>query len=240
MSACRTDAQDSRPIRPHRPNLGGASPRRRRLRLWLGAASSALVLGGLLAPPPGVAQRDASDPSVSALVRALDRRMTVWRTRSRVVYVSHCRTASGGCRQRLTTFARLIGDASERHGLDPFLLAAVAVRESGMDPTAAGPAGERGIVQLHPRGSGARTRYVRSEAYRRRCARRPDACQAEVLDVGAQLLARSIDRCGTVRSGLGAYNRGECGHTGYADRVMRERQRLLRLAKRDSAVLDVD
>jgi hypothetical protein len=167
--------------------------------------------------------------------------MTVWSTETRVVYVHHCRAANGGCRQRVSTFARLIGDASERHGLDPFLLAAVAIRESGMDPSAAGGAGERGIVQLHPRGAGARIRYVTSEAYRRRCARRPDVCQDEVLDAGARLLSSTIARCGSVRDGLGAYNRGECGETDYARRVMRERQRLLRLAKSDAtSVHDVD
>jgi hypothetical protein len=198
------------------------------------------VLGATLVPPPGAAQPNR-DPSVVALARALDRRMTVWHTDSRVVYVRHCRAANGGCRQRVSTFARLIGQASERHEIDPFLLAAVAMRESGMDPSAAGAAGERGIVQLHPRGPGARIRFVTSEAYRRHCARRPDVCQAEVLDAGARLLATTIARCGSVRSGLGAYNRGQCGETDYARRVMRERQRLLRLAKTDaSSVHDVD
>lgn len=235
MSARCTAAHSARPF---------ARPPRRRLRRLLGTAASALVLGAMIAPPPGAAQPDAAqrhgDAAVVALGRALDRRMTVWRTDRRVVYVRHCRSASGGCQERVATFARMIGDASERHGLDPFLLAAVAVRESGMDPTAAGAAGERGIVQLHPRGTGARVRYVRSESYRRYCARRPDACQEEVLDAGARLLANSIDRCGGVREGLGAYNRGECGETGYARRVMSERQRLLRLAKSDGAVTNVD
>jgi hypothetical protein len=198
----------------------------------LGAAASAVVLGAMVAPA-SVAQAP-EDPSVQALTRALDRRMTVWRTDTRVVYVQHCRSAQGGCPERVATFARLIGDASDRYEIDPFLLAAVAVRESGMDPTAAGAVGERGIVQLHPRGSGARIRYVRSEAYRNRCSRRSDACQNEVLEAGARLLASNIDRCGGVREGLGAYNRGVCGETNYATRVMRERQRLLRLAKTDA------
>ena len=238
MSARKPDAQRIRTA---------ARLRRRRHRLLLGTAASALVLGAMVAPPPSAAQLEPenavqadADPAVLALARALDRRMTVWRTDQRVVYVHHCRSANGGCQERVTTFARMIGEASERHGIDPFLLAAVAVRESGMDPTAAGAAGERGIVQLHPRGTGARVRYVRSEAYRRYCARRPDACQDEVLDAGARLLASSITRCGGVREGLGAYNRGECGETGYARRVMSERQRLLRLAKSDRPVTHVD
>lgn len=180
---------------------------------------------------PAAAQETEPDDAVHALARALERRMTVWRSGDRSVYVSHCRAARGGCTERTNTFATLIGEAALRHGVDPFLLAAVAVRESGMDPTAAGAAGERGIVQLHPRGSGSSVRFVQSEGYRRRCARRADACQAEVLEAGARLLSNSIIRCGSVRSGLGAYNRGACGETRYATRVMNERQRLLRLAK---------
>lgn len=234
MGACREVAQNFHPF----PSLRWR-PSRRRLRLWLGTAASAVVLGAIVVPPPGQAQAE-NDPAVTALTRALDRRMVVWKTDTRVVYVQHCRSADGGCQRRVNTFARLIGEASERHGVDPFLLAAVAVRESGMDPTAAGAAGERGIVQLHPRGPGARVRYVTSEAYRRRCAHRADVCQGEVLDAGARLLATTIDRCGDVRAGLGAYNRGRCGETDYARRVMNERQRLLRLAKTDATIHDLD
>lgn len=204
--------------------------------LWLATTTSALVLATVVIPtPPSSAQESRVDPSVTALARALDRRMTVWRTETRVVYIQHCREAREGCPGRVATFARMIGSASEHHDLDPFLLAAVAVRESGMNPLAAGAAGERGIVQLHPRGSGAGIRFVRSESYRHYCEHQPGACQDEVLEAGARLLSRSIERCGSVREGLGAYNRGECGETDYSRRVMSERQILLRLAKADEA-----
>jgi hypothetical protein len=210
----------------------------RRLPRRIGGLTCAVILGALVSPigvSPISAQDPAPDPSVRALEVALDRRMTIWRTPVRTIHVRHCRTAAEGCEGRLRTFARMIGDASATHELDPFLLAAVAMRESGLDPSAAGQAGERGIVQLHPRGSGGRVRYVQSEAYRRNCERRPGACQEEVLDVGARLLARSIERCGSVRDGLGAYNRGECGVTDYSRLVMSERQRLLRLVKQPEA-----
>ncbi len=206
--------------------------------LRLATATSAVILATVVIPtPPLGAQENPTDPAVSALARAIERRLTVWRTESRVVYVQHCRSAREGCASRVATFARLIGDASRRHDLDPFLLAAMAFRESGMNPLAAGAAGERGIVQLHPRGPGAGVRFVRSEAYRRNCERRPGVCQEEVLDAGAQLLSRSLERCGTVRDALGAYNRGLCGATDYSRRVMTERQHLLRLAKADAASL---
>lgn len=212
-------------------------PRSRR-GLLLAMTTSAIVLAAVGIPtPPTRAQDSPTDPAIVALGRALDRRMTVWRAGSRVVYVQHCRSAPGGCARRVATFARLIGDASRRHTIDPFLLAAVAVRESGMNPLAAGAAGERGIVQLHPRGSGARIRFVRSESYRRYCEHQPGACQDEVLEAGARLLSRSLERCGGVREGLGAYNRGACGATDYSRRVMSERQRLLHLAKAESPLL---
>jgi len=225
------------------------APSERRARRWrsrrglvCAVATSALALVTVVIPtPPGAAQeipREFGDDSVLALERALDRRMTVWRSERRVVYVQHCRSALGGCPSRVTAFAQMIGAASREHTIDPFLLAAVAVRESGMNPLAAGAAGERGIVQLHPRGPGAGVRFVQSEAYRRHCERQPGVCQDEVLQAGARLLSRSIDRCGSVRDALGLYNRGECGETDYSTRVMSERQRLLRLAKSERAELD--
>lgn len=220
---------------------GGATRSARRRRWMRGALAASAIVWVTTAVPDGAAQPPDDDPSVEALVRALDRRMTVYRAGQRSVYVSHCRTTRGGCPERTAAFARMIGDAAREYRVDPFLLAAVAVRESGMNPTAAGAAGERGIVQLHPRGSGSGIRYVRSEAYRRRCAHRPDACQGEVLEAGARLLSNNIVRCGGIREGLGAYNRGVCGETSYARRVMSERQRLLRLAKRGAeTVLEID
>lgn len=220
---------------------------RNRRGLVLATITSGLALVSVVIPTPPTSAQEipgenaekVADPSITALERALERRMTVWRTDRRVVYVSHCRTAREGCLNRLTNFAHLIGSASREHDIDPFLLAAVAVRESGMNPLAAGAAGERGIVQLHPRGPGARVRFVQSEAYRRRCERQPGFCQDEVLQAGASLLSRSINSCGGVREALGAYNRGECGTTDYSRRVMRERQTLLRLAKSESAPLDI-
>lgn len=199
--------------------------------LWV--ALTTLAMAGA---PASLAQdrtppADEAERAVLALTRALEERMTVWRSTSRVFYVQHCRAAQGGCPERVSTFARMMGEAARQHRLDPFLLAAVAVRESGMNPLAAGRAGERGIVQLHPRGPGGGVQFVRSETYRARCARQPGVCQEEVLREGARLLSRAIERCGGVRSGLGAYNSGSCGQTDYARHVMSERQRLLRLAK---------
>jgi soluble lytic murein transglycosylase-like protein len=50
----------------------------------------------------------------------------------------------------VTRFAPTINAAAQRHGVDANLLAIVVLVESGGDPTARGPAGERGLMQLTP------------------------------------------------------------------------------------------
>ena len=187
-------------------------------------------------------QEEGLEEVALRLAKALEKRITVWRTPTgQVVHVSHCRGIRGGCRARIAAFARWMTELADEHGVDPFVLAAMAVRESGLDPFATGSAGEMGIVQLHPQGVGRAVRFVRSEAYRRRCARSPGACQREVLEVGARHLASAVSQCGGIAEGLGAYNTGHCGDNDYSRRVMRERSRLLELAKdRDEEPVDVD
>jgi hypothetical protein len=183
------------------------------------------------APPSGTTPTSTE----LTLARALESRMTVWRRPDgRVVYVSHCRAVRGGCRARIAAFARWIAEVSGERSIDPFVLAAMAVRESGLDPFARGPAGELGIIQLHPRGIGRGVRFITSETYRTRCARQPGACQREVLAVGASHLDTAITTCGSLEAGLGAYNSGACGETAYTRRILRERARLIELAKTDA------
>jgi hypothetical protein len=156
------------------------------------------------------------------------------------VPVAHCRYSGhpraldladpwSRCHARLTAFATIIGRAAAAHSLDPWLLLSVAIRESGLYPHAEGRVGERGIVQLHPRGVGARSRFVSSDAHFRACRRRPDACQAEVVEIGAQHLSEWIERCGSESRGLGGYNSGRCGETGYSRRVLALRETLIDL-----------
>jgi hypothetical protein len=154
--------------------------------------------------------------------------------------VAHCRYSGrpraldladpwSRCRVRLESFARLFDQAAVAHEMDPWLLVAMAVRESGLYPHAEGAIGERGLVQLHPRGIGARVRFVRNNQYFRQCRARPDGCQAEVLDEGAEHFQGWLARCGSEASALGGYNRGRCGVTGYSRRVLRVRESLRNL-----------
>lgn len=143
--------------------------------------------------------------------------------------IYHCRQAREGCDRRLTEFAHYLIDAGEKNGVDPWLLAAMAFRESGMNPFVVGAVGELGILQLHPKNKRVQNvRFVRDSSYRARCRNQPGACQREVVDRAAEILARSMEMCGgDLNSALGLYNSGKCGgNQKYADRILVERDRL--------------
>jgi hypothetical protein len=179
-------------------------------------------------------------PTSLALARAIDARLIIRESRQgEPIHVQHCRASRGGCRARVAALSRLITEASNRAGVDPFLTAAIAVRESGLNPLAVSPVGARGVVQLNPKYRGKTVPFVYDERYRAKCGLRPGACQREVLDAGLGLYAWAVDRCGgDVRKGLAWYNAGRCDkQNGYAASVLRERRRLLRLAKLTDAGL---
>ena len=173
-------------------------------------------------------------PSSLELARDIDARLIVRENRQgQPIHVQHCRVVDGGCRARIAKLSRLITEASNRAGVDPFLTAAIAVRESGLNPLAVSPVGARGVVQLNPKYRGKTVPFVYNESYREQCGRRPGACQREVLDAGLGLYQWAVTRCGgSVEKGLAWYNSGRCDkQNGYAASVLRERRRLLRLAK---------
>ena len=173
-------------------------------------------------------------PTSLALARAIDARLVVRESRDgEPIHVQHCRVSNGGCRARIATLSRLITETSNRAGVDPFLTAGIAVRESGLNPLAVSPVGARGVVQLNPRYRGKSVPFIYNARYRDNCSRRPGACQREVLEAGLGLYKWAVGRCGgDVHKGLAWYNSGRCDtQNGYASSVLRERRRLLRLAK---------
>ncbi|MFW6067286.1 MAG: transglycosylase SLT domain-containing protein [Myxococcota bacterium] len=177
-------------------------------------------------PPP------VTDGTAQRLARAFAGWVTV-RTRPDGVpiYAPQCRRFEGGCPARLAALAGMIAQEADRHDLDPFLVGAIAVKESGLDPAAVGPRGSVGILQLNPRGVGAGLRFTRDAAYRNRCARtQADACQGPIVERGVKHLADWIERCGDLVQALGGYNSGECRRTGYGRRVVHLRKRLRALA----------
>ena len=194
----------------------------------------AAALAAWLLPPCSSAQASASracpapdDAQVLDLAEALRERLRLPNGRH---YVRHCREAPEGCERRVELFAAYFVEAGRLEGVDPWLLAALAVHESALFPGAESraPFFARGIVQLHPRSrASSGVRFVRgSPAYRRRCLRRAGACQLPVVLAGARYLAAAIQRCGGELEGLGAYGSGRCGPISAARRVLRERTRL--------------
>ena len=92
-------------------------------------------------------------------------------------------------------FDLAIAAAAERHGLDPKLLHALVIVESGYDPRARSPFGAGGLTQLMPataRELGVRDRF---DPY-------------ENLVGGADYLARQMLRFGDLRLALAASNAG--------------------------------
>lgn len=172
-------------------------------------------------------------PDAEALAEAFAERLTVWRRHDGTrVLTPHCRNGPVPCEERLLAFAALIVEIAQTHDVDPILIGAMAMRESGLDPSALGRRREAGIIQLHPRGAGRDIRYVRDARYRARCQSRVDACQREVLERGIATLARGMAECGGLRGGLGAYASGHCTTSiRYIERVLEERARLRRLVR---------
>lgn len=145
----------------------------------------------------------------------------------------HCRHAPGGCESRLSTFATYLVEAGSQYGVDPWLMAAMAFKESGFNPFALGSLGELGILQINPgRRDAQNVRFVRDEYYRRRCRKEPGACQREVIQHAAQLLGRAVEKCGRdMKEALGMYNTGRCGgNKTYAKGILDTRDELLKAA----------
>ncbi|CAB4731093.1 MAG: transglycosylase SLT domain-containing protein [Actinobacteria bacterium] len=92
-------------------------------------------------------------------------------------------------------YAKLFNEASQKYGVDPVLLAAVARQESGYDPSAVSGAGAQGLMQLMPgtaAGLGVDNPFD----------------PAQSVDGAARLLRDLLDRFGRVDYALAGYNAG--------------------------------
>ena len=203
--------------------------------MYLARISSVVVLVALASV--GVAQPGATPVSADPagqLMSAMRSRVSVSQDRhtGKTIPATHCRHAVGGCDKRLGEFARYIVDVGQEHGIDPWLMAAMAFKESGFNPYAIGSLGELGILQINPERRDAKeVRFMRDQWYRQRCRKEPGNCQREVVEHAARVLGRSLELCGDVKDALGAYNTGRCGgNDRYAKRVLAERGELRRAA----------
>jgi len=202
----------------------------------------ALLLMFFVVVPASVASQDA--PTVERVQQSLLGLISTGRPGHQRPNPA-CARAHGGCDARLNAFATYLVESGARHGVDPLLLSAMAFRESSLNPFATGATrSEGGIMQINPCRSDVppevrifigpcptstqdrERRELRSRLFRRRCEREIGACQQPIVDYAARLLASCISRCGSVASGLTAYNGGGCGESDYATRVLRTRSSL--------------
>ncbi len=208
-----------------------------RIRSFVSLAILAGLALGFLATDEARAEEDPS-----ALLQKAMRQRVIINTdphTGRTVAAFHCRRAPEGCDRRLLEFAHYLTDAGQKTGLDPWLLAAMAFKESGFNPFAMGSLGELGILQLHPNNPRSRSvRFLHDEWYRKRFRREVWSCQREVVDRAAQLLAKSVELCGgNLKDALGAYNTGRCGgNVVYSKRILGERKLLRETVGLESAL----
>lgn len=103
-------------------------------------------------------------------------------------------------------YRKLFSEAAEKYGLPARLLATVAQHESSFDPNAVSSAGAQGLMQIMPL-------HGLDNPFKPK----------ENVMAGARILASYIERMGSLRLGLAAYNAGPSNHEaglGYADSIL--------------------
>jgi hypothetical protein len=169
------------------------------------------VVASLERPAPEV--RDQSANTVETIAIALRDRVSIAHDQAgHGVPAAHCREASSGCDRRMHLFAEYLVEAGQARQIDPWLLAAIAVRETMLNPFAVGSVGELGILQINPaRRDAKQVRFIRDARYRKQCRSVEGACQREIVEHAASILAQNMNACqGRTRLALGAYNSGRC------------------------------
>jgi hypothetical protein len=117
-------------------------------------------------------------------------------------------------------WCQLITRVAASHGLDPNLIGALILQESGGDPTAYSRSGAVGLMQVMPRdGLAADFDCPNGPCF----AKRPTIRELEEpgfnVEYGTNMLANLISRHGDVRSALKSYGPMDMGYR-YADKVL--------------------
>jgi hypothetical protein len=146
--------------------------------------------------------------------------VTVWITPSGdPVYAPQFRNAPNGAENRALELATDFAFAEQVYGIDRYLLAALAYRESGFDPNAIGGLNEFSIMQLHPGSAAGRETARFCKAYPR--------CEHAAILAAARVLAEGLATCGSEAMALGYYRTGHCVAGPGAQRVLEVRARLV-------------
>jgi soluble lytic murein transglycosylase-like protein len=115
----------------------------------------------------------------------------------------------------------LIESAASQHNLDPNLIAAVMLQESGGDSNAYSGSGAVGLMQVMPR-DGLAAQFICSSGqpcFHNRPSMQELYDPAFNIDYGVRMLAGLINRNGSLRDGLLAYGPMGIGYS-YADQIL--------------------
>lgn len=123
---------------------------------------------------------------------------------------------------KIYRWCELIDRYSALRDLDPNLVAAVMLQESGGNPDAYSRSGAVGLIQVMPRDGLAGRHRCRCFGNRPTMAELYDP--AFNLEYGTGMLRNLIDKYGGVRGGL-IYYHGQPGGTAYANKVMAHYER---------------
>jgi len=122
---------------------------------------------------------------------------------------------------KVTSYCQEITAASKRYGIDPEVIAAIILMESGGDVSAISTSGATGLMQIMPSDGYASTfNCINGPCF----SNRPKT--VELLDpefninFGVQLLANYVHSYGDLREGLFHYGPLDMGYEGYADKVL--------------------
>ena len=113
------------------------------------------------------------------------------------------------------------GEAEAFYAVDPYLITAVMLMESGGQPSVISRSGAVGLMQVMPRdGIAATFQCPAGPCFANRPSIEELKDPAFNIDYGVRLLAANEDRTGSMREALKSYGPHKVGYT-YADRVLR-------------------
>lgn len=122
--------------------------------------------------------------------------------------------------ETIIRWCKLILQAAWEHELEPALLAALMLEESGGDPMAYSVSGAVGLLQVMPRdGIAANFQCINGPCFAARPSIDDLKDPAFNLDFGAHMLNGLVRRFGDLREALRAYGPMDVGYT-YADTVL--------------------
>lgn len=122
--------------------------------------------------------------------------------------------------EKVTDWCALIESTSASYGLDPLLIAAVMLVESGGQPEVISHSGAVGLMQVMPRDGVASTfQCINGPCFASRPATAELLDPSFNVDFGVRMLSGLINKTGSVRDALKSYGPYDVGY-GYADKVI--------------------